>query len=479
VSADGRILLVSDPESLLVAEAATGKILGLVVHELGAEAQPPRLSPKGALVAAPAGDSIVIYDTRGLTEVTRVAARSGAPFAFMDEEHLVTARLGATEVYRPQPTKESSRFLSRDLASPAGKPPATLVLPDLQEVDAPSEQSDDELVVLELKTGKVQKTLKLTAPLEQGPLRRVTSLPTSEACLRNQDCERFAFNPVPIGRRVESVKVDAGIVSAVWRGGSVSIHRTRDGKLMGAFRSRGERWKPGLVAVVSDPPRAAVATSLPELGRGSEPAVSVTALVDLKAGRLIELVDECRWATGLGFSQDGRTLMVGDLRKACLHDARTGRHLVTTEEIRPSLGPADEQEDVTIRSFQDGRWLLRTLDGSYGVFDGTSGKAQLRGKLDERENLVVSGTDTLYVAEAAGNVAELVALSPTGVQRRILRPEELDGRAFPEEARNTPEGQRAGILMTIVAQTCTIEGFRLPVALCSRSGAAQGTSPPQ
>lgn len=479
-SADGRVLLVTDPESLLAAEAESGKVLGMVVHDVGSEAERPRLSPKGGFVAAPAGDSIVLYDVRGLTELTRVAARPAAPFAFLDEERLVTVRLGAKELYRPLPTKESTRHIHRELVTPEGKAAAgTLVLPDAAEVEAPSEQSDDELVIIEFKTGKVLKTLKLTAQLESGPLRRVTSLPPSEACLRNQDCERFAFNPTPIGRRVESLKIDSGIVSAVWRGGSVSIHRLRDGKLMGSFRSRGERWKPGLVAVIADPPRAAVATSLPEVGRGSEPAVSVTALVDLKAGRLIELVDECRWATGLGFSQDGRTLMVGDLRKACLHDAKTGRHLVTTEEVRPSLGPADEQEDVTVRSFGDDRWLLRTLDGSYGVFDAKSGKAQLRGRLEPRERLVAGASDTLYLTENSGNSATLVALGPTGIQRRILRPEELDGRTFPDEAKSTPEGQRAATVKAVLLQTCVVEGFRLPLALCGEPTGAQGTSPPQ
>ena len=356
LSTDGKVLAVGDRGTIYVADAASGFVLGLRVHDFGEVASAPGVSPKGTYVVAPSEERLVVYETRGLAQRATIATRDGAPFAFLDDEHIVTVRLGAPQVASPASPEIERGYVVRELADL--KPPvkvkasggATSTNAASNEVvepnaaspnlatTAPLEQADDELLVVELKTGKIKKTLKLTAPPDQGLMRRVASLPRSEDCSRNADCERFAFNPTAIGRRVQSLKVGAGVISAVWRGGSVSLHRVRDGLLIGSFRARGEHWKPGLVAVMDNPPRAAIATSTPELGRGNEPAFSVTALVDLKLGKVVELIDDCRWATALSFSLDGKSLMVGDLRKACLHDARTGRLLETTEEVRPDHG---------------------------------------------------------------------------------------------------------------------------------------------
>jgi hypothetical protein len=311
-------------------------------------------------------------------------------------------------------------------------------------------------------------------------MRRVASLPPSDACEGDDGCDRFAFNPQPIGRRVESIKIQAGVVSAVWKGGAVSLHRMRDGKLIGSFRSRGENWKPGLVAIVSNPPRAAVATSLAGLGRGNEPPFSVTALVDLTRGRVVELIDDCRWATGLSFSEDGKSLVIGDLRKACLHDAKTGKLIDITEEIRPSKGQADVLQDVEVRPVQEGRWLLRTADGAFGVFDGHNGKALFRGVQDDStRRYVATDNRALYVVDLSGDKAQLVTLGPTGTERRVLRAEELEQREFPKEALNTKEGRLATLLHAVSMRSCLIEGFRLPLELCradSGKASREGTS---
>jgi hypothetical protein len=473
LSADGKILVVGDKNTLYVSDAASGFVLGLKVHDFGKSEIEPAISPKGTYVVAPSSEQLIVYETKGLVKRTALAARSGAPFAFIDDEHIVTVRLGARETVPTSEPEARQSYVVRELLDlkaprnaatrePLSSTPSEVIPSFLKE------EADDEITVIELKTGKVTRTFKLKAPPDQGLLRRVASLPRSEDCSKSADCERFAFNPVAIGRRVEAFKVGAGIISAIWHGGSVSLHRVRDGKLIGSFRSRGENWKPGLVAVVDNPPRAAVATSTLELGRGNEPPFSVTALVDLKLGKVVELIDDCRWATGLSFSLDGKSLMVGDLRKACLHDAMTGRLLETTEEVRPSLGPQDELQDVEVRPLRaGGRWLIRTADGAFGVFEGSGGKALLRGKQEPTvQDYVAADEQSLYVADYSMKRAELITLGPTRIERRILRLEELEQKQFPPEARNTPEGRLASALEVLALRSCLIEGFRLPGELC-------------
>jgi hypothetical protein len=460
LSEDGRFLVVGDRETLHVSDASSGFVLGLRAHDFGGTTEEPKVSPKGTYVVAPTATGLLVYETRGLLQRTAVPTRFDAPFAFLDDRHVVTVRLGKAEIPtspRPEPRVHVLRELAPEEAS--AEPPSAGPLV--------GEQADDELIIVDVATGKIQKTLKLTMPPDQGLLRRVASLPKGELCEEAQDCDRFAFNPVPIGRRVVRLQIQAGVISAIWRGGSVSLHRVRDQKLLGSFRPRGEYWKPGLVAVIADPPRAAVATSLPEMGRGVEPPFSVTALIDLERGRVIQLIDECRWATGLSFSLDGKRLMVGDLRKACMHDARTGKLLDTTEEVRPALGHPDEHADVELRPLQEGRWILRTADGSFGVFDGKSGKALFRGR-DEGVSggYVAADPGALYVTNRSGATAELVTLGSAGIARRVLRPEELEQGEFPSEARNTPEGRRATLIEGLVKRSCLVEGFRLPLELC-------------
>jgi hypothetical protein len=463
LSHDERFLVLGDRETLYVAEASTGFVLGLRAHDFGGTTVSPEVSPKGTYVVAPTARGFLVYETRGLLPMSEVLTRYDAPLAFLDERHVVTVRLGKAEI-PTAPSLEPRVHVLRELTPESPRP-----------LDAPAgplvgEQADDELIVVDITSGKIEKTLKLTMPPDQGLLRRVAALPKGELCDDAQDCDRFAFNPVPIGRRVVRLQIQAGVISAIWRGGSVSLHRVRDQKLLGSFRPRGENWKPGLVAVIADPPRAAVATSLPEVGRGVEPPFSVTALVDLERGRVIQLMDDCRWATGLSFSLDGKRLMVGDLRKACLHDARTGKLLDTTEEVRPAHGHPDEHADVEVKPLQEGRWILRTADGSFGVFDGKSGKALFRGRDDGNAGgYVAADPGTLYVTDRSGTTAELVTLGGAGIARRVLRPEELEQREFPAEARNTPEGRRAALLESLVKRSCLVEGFRLPLELCEAS----------
>jgi len=480
VSNRGDRFVLSDEDTVLAFDAVVGVSLGLRAHAFGRQAERAEISPGGTYVVAPTVDYLTVYGVPGLVERAQVPVRSQAPFAFLDDTHVITVRLGAPSESAATVAADSQNYVVRELQnlkrpkSPATAEASVLRTTSVALPAGATEQSDDELVVIDLSTGKLDKTFKLTTPPDQGLLRRVASLPQGDLCGQSVDCERFAFNPTPIGRRVESLKVQAGVVAASWRGGSVSIHRLRDGKLLGSFRPRGEHWKPALVAVVNDPPRAAIATSLPEMGRGNEPPFSVTALVNLDKGQVVELIDDCRWATAVAFSKDGRSLMVGDLRKACLHDALTGKLRETTEEVRLARGAGDELEDVDVRPVQSGRWLLRTADGAFGVFDERDGKAVLRGQFQgDLGGYVASDERTVYLSDYSNKSAELVALGDQGIARRLLGTEELDEVLFPPEAANTKEGRLAAALAAIAQQSCVLEGFRLPSELCARPLPAQ------
>jgi hypothetical protein len=463
-SDNGAAYAVGDTETLLVADAAAGKILGLRVHDFSYGLMGPTVSPKASVVVAPSASDLLVYETKGLTLRLRIAARKDAPMAFITDDQLVTVRLGAAGSAAPASREQ---LLQRNLRT-ANMPrsPSGFALPPPPEPDTDDDMSDDEIIVVDLHSGKTDKVLGLVAPPDQGLLRKVASLPPSRSCNDNDECRSYEFNPAPIGRRVEQLRIAAGMVVAGWQGGATTFHRLRDGKLVGAFRSRGERWKPGLVAIWPNPPRAAVVTSLPNVGRGSEPPFSVTALVELNRGRVLELIDECRWATDLAFSRDGTRLMVGDLRRACLHDARTGRHLETTEEVRPSHGSDDDLQDVSVRPAPAGRWLVTAADGAFGIFDERSGKALLRGRNDAGQALVASDDRSLYVADFSGGEAQLITFGTTGVERRLLRMDELEQKSYPPEGANSKEGKRAAILQKMMRSSCVVEGFRLPGELC-------------
>jgi hypothetical protein len=463
-SENGAVYAVGDAETLLAADTSTGKLLGLRAHDFNDVMVGPAVSPQASVVVAPSASELLVYETKGLALRLRIAARKDAPIAFITDDKLVTVRLGPAGSAEPLSREQLQQRNLRAASVPRG--PSGFASAPPQEPTTEDELSDDEIIVVDLHNGKTEKVLGLVAPPDQGLMRKVASLPPSRRCNDNDECRSYEFNPVPIGRRVEQLRIASGMVVAGWQGGATTFHRLRDGKLVGAFRSRGERWKPGLVAIWPKPPRAAVVTSLPNVGRGSEPPFSVTALVDLNQGRVLELIDECRWATDLAFSRDGTKLMVGDLRRACLHDARTGRYLETTDEVRPSYGSDDDLQDVLVRPAPAGRWLVTAADGAFGIFDERSGKALLRGRNDAGQALVASDDRSLFVADFSGGEAQLVSFGTAGVERRILRVEELEQRLYPPEGANSPEGKRAAILQKMMRSSCVVEGFRLPVELC-------------
>src|SRR5512138_1472767 len=93
-SDDESLFAIGDAETLLVADSATGRFLGLRAHDFASGLRTAVLSPKGTVVVAPSGTELSVYESRGLTSRLRVPSRTDAPFAFVSEDQIVTVRLG-------------------------------------------------------------------------------------------------------------------------------------------------------------------------------------------------------------------------------------------------------------------------------------------------------------------------------------------------------------------------------------------------
>jgi hypothetical protein len=105
--------------------------------------------------------------------------------------------------------------------------------------------------------------------------------------------------------------------------------------------------------------------------------VAVTTPGILKPG-LVTLLDRrgkrlasasCGFTANAGFSANGRWLVVGDLRRACLFELPKLRLLAKSRELRPFAGPDDDlQELQQIEFVAEDQWIfLRTGDGTAAV----------------------------------------------------------------------------------------------------------------
>ena len=424
VSADGRYLLLPDTESLLLAEADTGRPLGFAPNPDGSRSR-ATFSIGGQLVAHLDRAQLVLREVPTLREVIRVASRPGAPYSFGPAQQLVVVRSGIGTA------------------------------------------ADDELHVLDAKTGASLRALPLTAPVpDAGLARRVAGLPRVRDCGDDETCLAQELQPDPIGRRVEQLHVVDDYVAVGWQGGSSTIHRLSDGKLLGAFRPRGETWKSGLIAVQSNPPRAAVATS-PRVVADLGPPLSVTALLDLERGQVIALLDECRWVSDLAFAENGSHLVVGDLLHACFHDARNGSYVGKTLDVREAW-QHDDLQDVRLKRLGDSRWVLTTADGSWAVVEAASGKTILRGFASEPT--IVDG-ETFYATNAAKTPAELVIVEPQSIHARPLSKLEAERAAWPPEMTQSVDGKLWASIHRALYRTCSFRGFRIPAELCESAPA--------
>jgi len=449
LSGDGRLLLLIDEQSVGLFSAEQVQPLGFVLRDVEFPEQLPQFTPDGTQVLVPAGEALIAYDVEGLHEQRRFAVRPGAPFAFVDGSTLMTARLGAA----PEPELEDDRAATSD---------------DEDEDQELESNADDEIVLLDWISGKELRRLELVAPPVRGLARRVARLPGGLECTDDDDCLHQSLDPAPAGRRLRRLQVGGDVVVGAWRGGDTTLHRLSDGRLLGAFRARGETWKPPEVALGALPARAAVITSYASAQTAVGPPLSVVALLDLSRGTVQELLEECRWGTSVAFSADGSRVMVGDSLQACLHDAKTGRLLAVTEPVRPERGGGDDQQDVTVSPIASGRWLAVTDDGAFGVFDEASGSFLLQGTTDSDNGLRWTDDERLYIEDTSSDPFDLVMVSADRILRRALTPGEIDGSVLPVELDGTAEGRRRQATRLALDQTCSVLGFRLPPALCQQ-----------
>jgi hypothetical protein len=419
-SADGSKLLLSDSESMVFAETTTGRPLGYAVSKDEGLSNVV-IASDASIVVSLEKVALVVRETPLLRVLSRIAVREGAPFVFVGAERLATVRLGKG--------------------------------------DTP----DDEIVVLEARSGRVVQMLPLSVPVpDAGLSRKISGLPRGNSCPDDETCVKQEQEPEPVGRRVEELKAIGDFVAAEWRGGSTTLHKISEGKLVGAFRPRGETWKSGLVALQARPARAALATSPKVLG-SLGPPLSVTALVDLDTGRVSGLLEECRWVTDIAFSEAGDQLLVGDLRRACIHDARSGKFLVRTAAVREAWDADDDLQDTALSRLGASRWFLTTADGSWAVVEAANGKIIAKGF--GSDSAIIDG-DRLYAMNASKNTEELVILEANELSHRPLSASERRHGSIPPEAAGSPAAKRFKALELVLKSTCSLWGFRIPAELC-------------
>ncbi len=420
-SADRRIFVFSDSESMVLAETAAGRPLGYAVSKDEGLSNVV-IASDASIVVSVERSALIVRETPLLHVLARIAVREGAPFTFLNAEKIVTVRLGKG--------------------------------------DTP----DDEIVVLEARSGRVVQSLQLTVPVpDAGLSRKISGLPRGSSCPDDETCAKQELEPEPVGRRVEELKTAGDIVAAAWRGGSTTLHRISDGKLIGAYRPRGETWKPGLVALLAKPARAALATSPKVLGNLGPP-LSVTALVDLETGRVSSLLEECRWVTDIAFSESGDQLLVGDLRRACIHDAHSGKFVARTAPVREAWDVDDDLQDTLISRLGASRWFLATADGSWAVVAAAGGKLVTKGF---GSDLAIIDGDRLYAINTSKSTEELVIVGPNELKRRPLTASEQGHNTIPPEAVDSPAAKRLRALELVLKSTCSLWGFRVPAELCA------------
>jgi len=326
--------------------------------------------------------------------------------------------------------------------------------------DSDATTSDDQLALFDAKSGVEKRRLVLTVPPSQGLARSIASLP-SGADASHFDTFDLRKAVRPTGRRVQALRVENGIAVASFWGGSITLFRISDGRLLGSYLRRLEGFKPGLTVVHSASMKAAVSTQPWSLKPNSSAPKGTTALVDLVSGTVTQLLDACSFPSGYAFSMDGSKLMVGDLLHACLHDVRTGKLLLKTSNLRAFAGEGDDAQDVFPTALPLGRWLLVT-SCAFEVIDQW-GSILLKG----------TGLNSSHDDETVGDSVHLITDANLLVS---LRKEGISQRVISEAEQRSPEavpelvGSKAALARIAVARAvdklCRLGNVVVPEQMC-------------
>ncbi len=411
LSDDGGRLLLTAFDSGLVADTTSGDPLGFFIRESLNDAA---MTSDGRFVVHADTGGLFIRRLPSMKVVARIETREDAPFALLDRRRLVTSRVPA------------------DALDP------------------------EELIVVDIATGRVTRVLDLKSRPAIGPKERFTVLPRAwDADFRGN----FGGSPPTEGPQVKSLAVLPDVVAAVWEDGAVTLHRVSNRRLLGSFHPSFTADYRHRVVLHPKPPRAAVATALPPEG---EPDYEGTVLlIDLKKNRVIEALHRCDFVADLAFSGDGRVLAVGDLLEACFHDGRTGRLRSVSQKVREAFEFEDDLMNVILTPVSPTHWLLSTADGATVTARWRDGKVRWLGYGRE---LVDDGV--LYFARDDGEDAALLTVTGDQIVERPLREAERNGlptHLWPE-AMNTKAAAMQRVIDRVAA--CDIEGYFIPDKYC-------------
>jgi hypothetical protein len=230
-----------------------------------------------------------------------------------------------------------------------------------------------------------------------------------------------------------------------------ALFDAEDGRVVARFGGPGAITQPAFSA-----DGKLVAVTSPGVG-----APGLVELLDRRGKRLASA--SCGFTANAGFSSNGRWLVVGDLRRACLFELPKLRLLARSAEIRPFAGPDDDLQELQQLQFIAGDRIvfLRTGDGSAALAGAGGLSIFWRG----RGELVDADEPGILAVIDREDKGEVARVDPRG--KVITRPLREDEKAWdaPVDGVATPREKVLESLLS--ARFCHIGDRSFPIEACA------------
>ena len=181
-------------------------------------------------------------------------------------------------------------------------------------------------------------------------------------------------------------------------------------------------------------------------------------LVDRATKRVSATSGACPYPTSFEFSPDGKTLVVGDLLKACIFDIPSLRLVTKTAEVRKGGGVDDDLQNTTATFLKD-TIHLSTADGSSALYT-TAGKKLWSGRA---QIIRIAGERRLATDDPAMEILSVEANNKI-VHRPMTNDEQdrFSAMTLGEDVESPPEEK----FQLIDPHVCRVGEWVLPPAAC-------------
>jgi hypothetical protein len=157
--------------------------------------------------------------------------------------------------------------------------------------------------------------------------------------------------------------------------------------------------------------------------------------------------------SSLSFSADGKYLAVGDIRRACILDAKSLKLVAQTPEIRSGAGPGDDLQHTRV-SFVHHLLVAATDDGTVGIYTvpGMKKRFNERGFLVQISGKPVVATEDQHIVSIAADGS---------LSRRAMTPKERARGGGDEDGEPSD-----AVWHRIDPNVCRVRDWLLPRAAC-------------